>query len=513
MRGATANCGCTQLSVFGKLNCPILFSEHHLSHAASAFFPSPFSDAAILTVDGVGEWATSTIAIGKGKSIEILEEAHFPHSVGLLYSAFTYYLGFKVNSGEYKLMGLAPYSAPGNPETQKFKELIYTHFVNVKYDGSIFLNLSYFSFPTGSTMADNRKWEGLFGFPRRKPEGEISDRYINLAAAIQEVCEDIMLKMAKHAHELTGMDNLTMAGGVALNCVINKRLKAESGFKNIWIQPAAGDAGGALGACLAGWYIYREKERIPVPGDGMTGTFLGPEFTKTAIEKVMLRYDAKATHYPNFNELCDLTAQLLAEGNVIGWFQGRMEFGPRALGNRSILADPRREDMQQKLNLKIKFRESFRPFAPAVLEECMPEYFKTPGSLPYMLFTAGVADEYKRRNVDFSEQDLNKRLKSTSAKLPAVTHVDNSARVQSVNKSQNSKFYHLIQSFYKLTGCPVLINTSFNVRGEPLVCTPEDAYRCFMATDMDYLVIENYLFRKEDQPENLDIIKGALGLD
>ncbi len=503
-----------ELKNIGKLNCPIWFPEHHLSHAASAFFPSPFEEAAILTIDGVGEWATSTIGKGYGNQIEVLKELHFPHSVGLLYSAFTYYSGFRVNSGEYKLMGLAPYGIEKSAQTLEFRDKILQNLVDIRDDGSILLNMDYFEYATGLKMTNNKKWEALFGIPPRKPESEITQAYMNLSLAIQQVTEEIVLKMANHAREITGCKNLVLAGGVALNCVANGKLLKEGSFENIWIQPAAGDAGGALGAALAGWYIGLEKPRIIMHPDAMAGSLLGPEFSEKDAARIISRYNAKASYFNDFNELCHQCARLLAEGNVVGWFQGRMEFGPRALGNRSILGDARNPEMQKKLNLKIKYREGFRPFAPAVAEESSSSFFDLQKPSPYMLLVAPVnQSRCYAENITEADNTILKRLYHLRSDIPAVTHIDYSARIQTVNPEANSKFHTLIKAFGAQTGCDVLVNTSFNVRGEPIVCSPADAYRCFMATEMDVLVIGNYLFLKEDQPAQVGICKGAKALD
>ena len=483
---------------------PLLFPEHHLSHAASAFYPSPFDKAAILTIDGVGEWATTTIGIGDGNGIEIIRELHFPHSVGLLYSAFTYYLGFTVNSGEYKLMGLAPYGDPDSEQTQKFVDIIRTELADIRDDGSLLLNMGYFDFATGFYMTNTRKWKRLFGIPPRAPESEILQVHMNLALAIQIVTEDIVLRLAKTAAELTGCRYLTMAGGVALNSVANGRILQAGVFEDIWIQPAAGDAGGALGASLAAWHIGNNAKRAtPGKPDAMKGAYLGPEFANKQITAVAKKLGADYRVFDDFAELTKTTASEIANGKVVGWFQGRMEYGPRALGNRSILGDPRNPEMQKKLNLKIKFREGFRPFAPSVLEENLNEYFEVDHPSPYMLHVIPVKES--RLNPmpeNYRDMKLMERLYLLRSDLPAITHVDNSARIQSVNKNTNPKYWSLIDEFRKITGYGVVINTSFNVRGEPIVCTPEEAFRCFMSTEMDILVIGNLLFDKADQ-ENL----------
>jgi len=481
---------------------PLLFSEHHLSHAASAFFPSPFEKAAILTVDGVGEWATTTISLGEGNKITILKEMRFPHSLGLLYTAFTYYCGFKVNSGEYKLMGLAPFGRSDSQRVRKFKEHILEDLISLKDDGSIVLNMGYFTFATELTMCDDKKWEVLFGIPPRKAESLLTQEHSDLALAIQEVTEDIMMRLAKTAKDLTKADYLVMAGGVALNCVANEKIRQLHIFKDIWVQPAAGDAGGALGAALVGSYLWAEKKRdVSSDGkDGMSGSYLGPEFSSLDIMRVVRKYGANYKKYDDFDLLAKDTADLLAEGNVVGWFQGRMEWGPRALGNRSILADPRNPDMQKRLNLKIKYREGFRPFAPSVLAEDVSEYFETKDSSPYMLFTAPVAS-HRRKPLASFEKNLFERLYTPRSDIPSVTHLDYSARIQTVSKDTNQRFWKLITAFKEKTTYSVLINTSFNVRNEPIVCTPDEAYCCFMNTEMDYLVMGDFIFEKKNQPK------------
>jgi carbamoyltransferase len=501
-----------ELSAFGKLKAPIWFTEHHLSHAASAFYPSPFDEAAILTIDGAGEWATSTICKGTGNGIEILKELHFPHSVGLLYSAFTYYTGFRVNSGEYKLMGLSPYGQPEDNQTKEFKNKITNYLVDIRADGSIFLNMDYFDFATGLKMTNNRKWKALFGIPPREPESELSKPYMNLAHAIQEVTEEIVLRMAYHTKKITGSNNLVLAGGVALNCVTNGKLLNSCWFNNLWIQPAAGDAGGAVGAALAGWYIGLKHSRIPEKPDGMNGSYLGPEYSEKDIQRIIVKYNAESLHYQNEEQLYNEIASLLADGHVVGWFQGRMEFGPRALGNRSILGDARNPGMQHKLNLKIKYRESFRPFAPAVIAEKRSLYFDLTDDSPYMLLVAPVKESRRTDITTFTDTGLQS-LYQIRSDIPAVTHVDYSARVQTVHQSSNPKLHKLLQAFSQLTGCDILVNTSFNVRGEPIVCTPDDAYRCFMSTGMDYLVMEKFLFKKEQQPPFNGLTEGGKGLD
>lgn len=491
-----------KIGTFDKKKVKLLFPEHHLSHAASAYYPSPFDEAAILTIDGVGEWATASICHGKGKDITILKELKFPHSLGLLYSAFTYFLGFKVNSGEYKLMGLAPYGVPESDEVKKYVDIIKKHLVDIKEDGSIWLNQQYFDYATGLRMVHEDKWEKLFGFKTRKPEAELEPRHCNLGLAIQEVTEEAVIKMAKEAKRLTGAPNLCMAGGVALNCVANGKVYNTKLFDQVFIQPAAGDAGGALGSALAAFHIYFEQARTkPVELDGMKGSYLGPEYTDLDVQLTAKRYKAKYTQFNNSGELCKHVAQLLSEGNVVGWMQGRMEFGPRALGGRSILGDPRNADMQKKLNVKIKFRESFRPFAPSVLAEECKEYFEHDTVSPYMLLVQPVVQN-RRKTLPpgYHTFNLKDKLYHLRSDMPAITHIDFSARIQTVHKETNPRYYELIQEFKKQTGYGVIVNTSFNVRGEPIICTPEDAYRCFMRTEMDYLVVGNFVFAKKDQP-------------
>jgi len=487
--------------------CPgghqFLFPEHHLSHAASTFFPSPFEESAILTVDGVGEWATSTICHGKGNRIEIKKELDFPHSVGLLYSAFTYYTGFRVNSGEYKLMGLAPYGNPGSARLKEFREKILNEIVDIRDDGSILLNMKYFNFATGLKMCDDRKWEALFGIPPRKGESELTQDYMDMALAIQQVTEDIMLKLAGTARELTGSRNLCLAGGVSLNSVANGKILASGLFDDIWIQPASGDAGGAVGAAYAGWHIWKGKDRNPVlPGDAMKGAYLGPGYTDNDIKKVIRKYNANFRYYPDFEELKKIVAGHIANGKVVGWFQGRMEYGPRALGNRSILGDARDPEMQKRMNLKIKYREGFRPFAPTVLEEDIQDYFQLDRPSPYMLLVVPV-NESRRKGLPegYDNLELYERLYHERSDVPAITHIDFSARLQSVNRNTNPRYWEVINEFKKQTGCSVIINTSFNVRGEPIVCTPGDAFRCFMRTEMDYLVLGDFLLDKEQQKD------------
>ncbi len=496
-----------KIDSFDRKKVKLFFPEHHLSHAASAYYSSPYDDAAILTIDGVGEWATASICHGKGKDITIMKELKFPHSLGLLYSAFTYFLGFKVNSGEYKLMGLAPYGVPDSPQVAKFIDIIKEHLVDVKEDGSIWLNQEYFNYATGLRMVHEDKWEKLFGFKARKPESELEAHHCNLGLAIQYLTEEVVIKMAQEAKRLTGAEYLCMAGGVALNCVANGKLYNEGIFRNIFIQPAAGDAGGALGAAQATYHISLGKERVVVPGklDGMKGSYLGPEFSDLDTELVIRKYNAQGIHFKTIDELSGYVAQKLSEGNVIGWMQGRMEFGPRALGGRSILGDPRNEEMQKKLNVKIKFRESFRPFAPSVLAEECQNYFEHDSISPYMLMVQPVKKERRKPLPEgFNSLSIKDKLYYLRSDMPAITHIDFSARIQTVHEETNPRYYQLIQAFKKLTGYGVIVNTSFNVRGEPIICTPEDAYRCFMRTEMDFLVVGNYVFDKKQQPEWLE---------
>ncbi|HLG54972.1 MAG TPA: carbamoyltransferase [Vicinamibacterales bacterium] len=493
------------LRELGEATPRLFFPEHHLSHAASAFYPSPFAEAAIVTIDGVGEWATTTIGRGEGKDIEILSELQFPHSVGLLYSAFTYYAGFTVNSGEYKLMGLAPYGNAGSDRTREFVRKITTQLVDVRRDGSILLNMPYFDFATGLRMVNEDRWERLFGVPRRLPESEPTQVYMDLALAIQQVTEEIVLRLARTARTLTGSRNLTMAGGVALNCVANGKVLEAGLFEDIWIQPAAGDAGGAVGAAYAVWHIHgghdRRIEARSGCADAMRGSYLGPEFSHKQIGKTIERHGAVASDYEDFEALATAVAERLANGQVGGWFQGRMEFGPRALGNRSIIGDARNPEMQKKLNLKIKYREGFRPFAPSVLEEDVATYFELDRPSPYMLLVTPVRKE-RRHPLPSGDDDqpLYDRLYFVRSDLPAITHVDYSARIQTVNRTTNPRYWSLINAFKHRTGYGVIVNTSFNVRGEPIVCTPDEAYRCFMRTEMDFLVMGDFVLAKKDQP-------------
>ncbi len=488
---------------YDKRKVNFLFPEHHLSHAASAFYSSPYNEAAILTVDGVGEWATASIGIGRGNSIEILKELRFPHSVGLLYSAFTYFLGFKVNSGEYKLMGLAPYGNPDSPKVAEYIKTIKETLVDIKEDGSLWLNQEYFNYATGLRMVYDDKWEKLFGFKRKNEEDELQQHHCDLGYAIQQVTEEIVFKMAQEAKRLTNCDYLTMAGGVALNCVSNGKLLRSGLFKDIFIQPAAGDAGGALGAAQAAYFIHYNQPRLAITSqDEMQGAYLGPQFSDLDIELDLKKYKAVWQQSDNFDDLATQVADLISEGNVVGWFQGRMEFGPRALGNRTILGDARNPEMQKKLNLKIKYREGFRPFAPSVLAEDCGQYFELKTASPYMLIVAPVKQERRKpMPAGYNAMPLMERLYVLRSDLPAITHIDFSARVQTIHKETNERYYALLQAFKKKTGFGVMVNTSFNVRGEPPVCTPEDAYKCFMRTEMDYLVIGNFLLAKTAQPE------------
>jgi carbamoyltransferase len=490
--------GLKEVGKYEKRKIKLLFSEHHLSHAASAFFPSSYQSAAILTIDGVGEWSTASLGFGHGNKIRILKELNFPHSVGLLYSAFTYYLGFVVNSGEYKLMGLAPYGNPESDQTNNYIAIIKKHLIDIKEDGSIWLNQDYFNYSTGLRMVKDKKWETLFGFPRRDAESNLEQHHCNLALAIQKVTEEIVMKMAIEAKRITGSENLCMAGGVALNCVANGRLLNSGIFKNIYIQPAAGDAGGALGAALAVTFMYFGEGRVLNGNDDqMQGSFLGPEYSDREVELMNRKAKAVFTKYDN-----KYIASKIAEGNVVGWFQGRMEFGPRALGNRSILGDARNPEMQKKLNLKIKYREGFRPFAPSVLAEDTKEYFDLETDSPYMLLVAPV--KQNRRKMlpkNYLDLPLWDRLYYERSDVQSITHLDFSARIQTVHKETNHKYWELINAFKQQTGYGLVVNTSFNVRGEPIVCTPHDAYRCFMSTEMDYLVINDFVYCKTEQPD------------
>jgi len=474
----------------------LLFAEHHLSHAASAFYVSPYEDAVVLTLDGVGEWATATLALGKGKDLNIVKEIHFPHSLGLFYSAITYYLGFKVNSGEYKVMGLAPYGQP------KYVDLLKQNVIDIKDDGSFWLNQDYFDYCTGLTMTNN-KFANLLGEPVRKSEDKLDTFHMNVAASVQTVTEEIILKLVQDAAKVYKIDNLCMAGGVALNCVANGKIIRAKSFKNLWVQPAAGDAGGSLGAALLAYHKHFEKDRTPNKPDLMRGTYLGPSFTPEATKR-RLNLAGAVFEELNDKDLFKHTAKDLEDGQVVGWFQGRMEFGPRSLGNRSILGNPTQVDTQKIMNLKIKFRESFRPFAPAILHEDVSEWFELNTESPYMLMVAPVQKD-KCKELTKKQEALTgiEKLNLERSEIPAVTHVDYSARVQTVDTERNPRFYELLQNFKSLSNCGILVNTSFNVRGEPIVCTPEDAFRCFMGTNMDVLVIGNYYLKKEQQDTSL----------
>ena len=475
----------------------LLFSEHHLSHAASAFYPSPFESAAVLTLDGVGEWTTTSLAVGNGKELKVVKEIHFPHSLGLLYSAFTYYTGFKVNSGEYKVMGLAPYGEP------KYADLIKEKLIHVAEDGSFQLDMSYFDFATGLTMT-NKKFDALFGCPPRTSETELTQREMDLAASVQKVTEDVVIRLAKGIARETGETNLCLAGGVALNCVVNGILLREQIFEKIWIQPAAGDAGGALGAALSAWYLHHAKDRnLSSERDAMHGAYLGPSFTNSEIEAELTACGAKFRKFDD-EALIENVATALADIKTVGWMQGRMEFGPRALGGRSIIADPRSPVMQKQLNLKVKYRESFRPFAPSVLREHVSDWFEHDTDSPYMLLVADVKED-KRRAMTDEEQALFgiDKLNVPRSSVPAITHVDYSARIQTVHRDTNPRYHAVITKFYEKSGCPLVVNTSFNVRGEPIICTPTDAFKCFMGTELDVLAVGNYLLIKEEQDKAL----------
>ncbi len=482
----------------------LVFTDHHESHAASAFFPSPFEAAAILTIDGVGEWSTATFGVGEGNQIRLLQQLQFPHSLGLLYSAFTYYCGFKVNSGEYKLMGLAPYGQP------RYQDLILKNLLDLKADGSFWMNMEYFNYGQGLTMT-NDGFHDLFGGPPRSPEAMLEQRHMDLAASIQKVTEEIMLRMAAEIHRQTKMKNLVLAGGVALNCVANGRLLREGPFEDIWIQPAAGDAGGALGAACFVWHQLLNKPRRPEGHDAQKASLLGPQYSNDFIANFLAEMDAPHQRCRDEAELLPAVAQLLAEGKIVGWFHGRMEFGPRALGARSILGDARNRAMQATMNRKIKFRESFRPFAPCVLQERVSDYFamRPDQESPYMLLVAPVLEQHRlplseaERKEMAEAPDLRQRLNIVRSALPAITHVDYSARLQTVDEKRHGRFYRLMKTFEALTGCPVIVNTSFNVRSEPIVCTPHEAYRCFLATDMDALVLEDFILRKEQMKRSV----------
>ncbi|WP_411824832.1 carbamoyltransferase [Leptospira sp. 'Mane'] len=471
----------------------LLFTEHHQAHAASTFFVSPFEKSIVLCLDGVGEWATTSAWIGDGNSLKPLWEIDFPHSIGLLYSAFTYYTGFKVNSGEYKVMGLAPYGEP------KYTDLIYKHLIDLKEDGTFRLNMDYFNYAAGLTMT-NAKFHKLFGGPPRKSESTLTQKEMDLARSVQEVTEEVMLRLARSARKETGITNLCLSGGVALNCVANGKILKAAIFDEVFVQPASGDAGGALGAALSAHYEYKGHPRKVSPLDSMKGSYLGPKYSNDSVKATLDRLGAKYTQFED-GKIEERLAKILEDGNVIGYFQGRMEFGPRALGGRSIIGDPRNQKMQSVMNLKIKYRESFRPFAPAVLGEKVSEYFDIKSKSPYMLIVADILEKHRIQMTPDQEKLFGiEKLNVPRSSLPAITHVDYSARIQTVHPETNQKFYKLLKEFDKLTGCPVLVNTSFNVRGEPIVSTPEDAYRCFMRTEMDYLVVENFVLDKKDQP-------------
>lgn len=475
----------------------LLFTEHHLSHSASAFFASPFDRAAILTIDGVGEWTTLSISYGEGNSIKVLKEMHFPDSIGLFYSSFTYYLGFTVNEGEYKLMGLAPYGDRTSKLTQQYVETIRKNLIDIYEDGSISMDQTFFNYQNGMTMVNEKRWKDLFGFSKRKSDEDLSCQHCSLACAAQIITEEILIKLVTEAKKATNAETLCLAGGVALNCVANGKIVKKEIFKDVFIQPAAGDAGGALGAALAAYYIYMGNPRDLPDNDIMQGALLGPSFSDNEILEFAQKTTIPFFKIEKTKDLCEFTAQKILEGNCIGWFQGRMEFGPRALGNRSILADPRSPEMQRRVNLKIKFRENFRPFAPVILEEETPLYFEDSEYSPYMLLTSFIRSDYRLSLPEnYSSLSVNDKLSIVKSSFPAITHVDFSSRLQTVDKKTNPLFRNLIFAFKQLTGCPMLINTSFNVRGEPIVCTPEDAFQCFIKTEMDYLVLGNIIFDK-----------------
>lgn len=480
----------------------LFFTDHHESHAASAFFPSPFDEAAVLTLDAVGGWGSSSIGVGRGRELTLLQEMRFPHSLGMLYSAFTYYAGFKVNSGEYKLMGLAPYGRP------KYVDIILEKIVHLRGDGSLWLDMAYFNYGQDLTMT-SEAFHQLFGGPPRKPESMITQKEMDLAASIQKICEEAVLRSARYTHDITGMRNLTMAGGVALNCVANGRLLREGPFRRIWVQPSAGDAGGALGSALLVWHHLLEQPRRADQADSQQGSLLGPKYSNDDIRLYLDSMGAKYRHIEDESELLDRVADLIEREKVIGWFQGRMEFGPRALGCRSIIGDPRSPRLQSVMNMKVKFRESFRPFAPCVLEECVEQVVDMQSSSPspYMLIVAPVRENLRlplsqKEHQEMRDPDLRVRVSVPRSSLPAITHVDYSARIQTVDELRHGRFYRLMRRFFERTGCPALINSSFNIRGEPIVCLPDDAYRCFMATDMDCLVMERCILLKEDQPQD-----------
>jgi carbamoyltransferase len=488
----------------GNTTAKLAFMDHHESHAASAFFPSPFEEAAILTLDGVGEWSTTASGVGRGNQIRLTRHLQFPHSLGLLYSAFTYYCGFKVNNGEYKLMGLAPYGQP------VYQEAILKHLIDLKADGSFWLNMDYFNYCQGLTMT-SRRFHDLFGGPPRPPESDLTQQHMDLAASIQKVTEEVVMRLGADLHRQTKMKNLVMAGGVALNCVANGRLLREGPFANVFIQPAAGDAGGALGAALFVWHQLLDRPRHVNPGDSQKGSLLGPSFSSEEIQSFLDKHGVAYQHFAEESELLEHVAEVLAEEQIVGWLHGRMEFGPRALGARSILGDPRSPKMQATMNRKIKFRESFRPFAPAVLREEASGWFGLPPhhESPYMLLVAPVREKHRvtippdQQRMMASDPDLRHRVNVVRSTVPAITHVDYSARVQTIDEERHGRFYRLMRTFYRMTGCPVLVNTSFNVRGEPIVCTPQDAYRCFLGTDMDVLVLEDFVLYKKAMREEV----------
>ena len=491
-----------EIGDYDRKKLKILFTEHHVSHAASTFFASPFQEAAVLTIDGVGEWATTTISKGEGNALTLLKETHFPHSLGLFYSAITYYCGFKVNSGEYKLMGLAPYGNRDSEAVSRLVKLLKEQLITIYEDGSLFLDQRYFNYATGLTMANDALWEKLLGFKKREAESPLDQPYIDLALAAQIITEEVVLLLAKEALNVTGSRYLCLAGGVALNCVANGKLLREGIAKDVYLQPASGDCGGALGAAWAAHYIYSGNERLIVQPDSMQGAYLGTEYTKAEIEEALPRFDVSAHYLEAFEDVAYQTASYLKEGKIVGWFQGRMEFGPRALGNRSILADARDPGIQKRLNLSIKFRESFRPFAPAVLEEYAKACFDLPGTSPYMLQTQPLSEAHRiRLPSDYAGASLNDKLHTVKSRFPAITHVDFSARVQTVHKATNPRFHGLLSAFYAQSQCPMLVNTSFNLRGEPIVCSPSDALNCLMNTNIDYLVLGNYIIKKNNPVE------------
>ncbi|MCO4782629.1 MAG: carbamoyltransferase [Candidatus Cloacimonetes bacterium] len=479
----------------------IIFPEHHLSHAASAFYPSPYKKAAIVTIDGVGEWATASICLGDGHKIKCLKQMNFPHSLGLFYSAFTYYCGFKVNSGEYKLMGLAPYADPNSIKVQAMINLIKQYLCDVKSDGSIQLNMKYFDFLSGSYMTKNKLWYKLFNFHPRKAESPINDNYISLAYAAQFVLEEAVCKLIQHALDITNCQNLVMSGGVALNCVANGKLLQKKVAPNIWIQPASNDSGGALGAAYCYWHIFKDQARDTTPSDSMKNSLLGPSFSQDEIDQMLSDKQAQFEEYSKHDDLCHTVAKLINDGNIIAWFQDQMEWGPRALGNRSILADPRNQEIQKKINLSVKFREDFRPFAPIVLEEYKDEYFNFAPNSPYMLFTCNLKPKWLQNlPSDFEKMTMDQKLKTKKSEFPAITHIDLSSRIQTVSKNSNPKIHKLLDTFHDLYDCPMLVNTSFNVRGEPIVLSPSDAYNCVLRTKIDYLVLGNKLLKRVNQP-------------